>query len=52
MWDDEGDAPAVDQAAVEEWVGVLSPADQVSMSVCASMSMFILGKSSLIEEAG
>jgi hypothetical protein len=31
-WLDVGDAPAMDHAAVDEWVGVLTPDDQASIS--------------------
>ena len=46
IWLEEGETAAVDHAAVDEWVGVLRPDDQVSMSECT-----LLGKKSGILSA-
>jgi len=46
IWLEEGETAAVDHAAVDEWVGVLRPDDQVSMSECT-----LLGRKSGILSA-
>ena len=46
-WLDVGEAAAVDQAAVDEWVGVFMPDDQVSMSEWVSFGM----KSGILRES-
>jgi hypothetical protein len=46
IWLEEGETAAVDHAAIDEWVGVLKPDDQVSMSECT-----LLGKKSGILSA-